>query len=120
VPPGPHLVRVTHEGYVPWDSRVELKAGAEAKLEVRLYAARSRPVPVPVPVASGPAGHGFLSVKTVPWSKVFLGGRSLGTTPLARVRVPAGNHRLDLVYGDGKRRQRRIKISAEGHLKIDD
>jgi serine/threonine-protein kinase len=118
---GPHLVRVTHDGYIPWESRVELKAGAEAKLEVRLFAApRSRPSPAPAQASSVSAGHGYLSVKTVPWSKVFLGGRSLGTTPLARVRVPAGTHRLDLVYGDGRRRQRRVKIGTDAHVKIDD
>jgi len=37
-----------------------------------------------------------LTLDTHPWSEVFLDGRSLGTTPLIRARVPAGSHVLTL------------------------
>jgi serine/threonine-protein kinase len=33
----------------------------------------------------------------MPWSRVSFGGRVLGTTPLIRVRMPAGSHDLRLV-----------------------
>jgi len=37
---------------------------------------------------------GYLFITTQPWSHVYLGRRKLGTTPLARVKVPVGTHRL--------------------------
>src|SRR6185295_4034553 len=35
---------------------------------------------------------GTLTVRTVPWSKVYDGARLLGTTPLANVALSAGSH----------------------------
>lgn len=40
---------------------------------------------------------GFLTVWTTPYSKVYLGSKLLGTTPMAKREVPAGPHRLKLV-----------------------
>lgn len=48
----------------------------------------------------GPPGS--LSLATEPSSKVFLGGQSLGTTPLSKVSLPSGHHVLKLVGDDGK------------------
>ena len=53
-----------------------------------------RPTRVP-PVA--PRLAGSLSLNTEPWSRVFLGKKSLGDTPLISVPLPAGQHRLRLV-----------------------
>ncbi len=39
---------------------------------------------------------GFLTFDTTPWSTVSVDGRSIGTTPLLRVRLPAGPHTLVL------------------------
>ncbi|MCA9669153.1 MAG: PEGA domain-containing protein, partial [Myxococcales bacterium] len=39
---------------------------------------------------------GFLYLITVPYSVVFLRGRRLGTTPIARVSLPPGTHTLTL------------------------
>ncbi len=53
--------------------------------------------PPPTPPPSEDTGDtGFLSLDTVPWSRVSMGGRTLGTTPLLRVRLPAGTHLLTL------------------------
>ncbi len=57
---------------------------------------RTRPEPTPAPPAPAPAS-GFLTLATTPWTEVSLGGRSLGTTPLLRVELPAGTHALRLV-----------------------
>jgi uncharacterized protein (TIGR02266 family) len=40
---------------------------------------------------------GYLSLNTNPWVEVYLGSRKLGVTPLVRVRLRAGLHRLKLV-----------------------
>jgi serine/threonine-protein kinase len=42
-------------------------------------------------------GPGFLTLATTPWTHVSVGGRDLGTTPLIRVELPPGTHRLRLV-----------------------
>lgn len=47
------------------------------------------------PASSG--GSGKLRVQTRPWSKVFLDGRLLGTTPLTGIEVDAGRHTLKFV-----------------------
>jgi serine/threonine-protein kinase len=39
---------------------------------------------------------GKLSLETEPWTKVYLGKRLLGETPLLEVPLPAGPHRLRL------------------------
>jgi eukaryotic-like serine/threonine-protein kinase len=52
--------------------------------------------------ASTAAEDGYLSLVTSPWTQVRLGGRDLGTTPLVRVRLPAGRHVLRLVNEDAQ------------------
>jgi hypothetical protein len=53
---------------------------------------KPRPQPAPVRV-EGPR-YGYLFITTQPWSHVYLGRRKLGTTPLARIKVPVGTLRL--------------------------
>ncbi len=40
---------------------------------------------------------GYLSLNTSPWVEVYLGPRKLGVTPLVRVKLQPGKHRLKLV-----------------------
>ena len=42
-------------------------------------------------------GVGYLSVRAIPQSDVFLDGRRLGRSPIVRREVPAGRHKLRLV-----------------------
>jgi serine/threonine-protein kinase len=47
------------------------------------------------PAAPAPAEEpGFLTLQTYPFSRVSLGGRVLGTTPLVKVSLPPGSHTL--------------------------
>jgi len=55
--------------------------------------------PTKVKVAAKP---GFLSLQTTPWTIVFLGKKNLGETPLSRVALPPGTHRLRLVNDEKK------------------
>lgn len=48
------------------------------------------------PALTAAEGSGFLSLDSVPWANVYLGGRMLGTTPLDRVPLPAGRQALRL------------------------
>ncbi|MBL8913298.1 MAG: protein kinase [Archangium sp.] len=62
----------------------------------------ARPEPV---VQTPPTGSpqprapkaGSLSLNTEPWTRVFLGKKALGDTPLIGVAIPSGTHRLRLV-----------------------
>ena len=56
--------------------------------------------------------QGTLSINTRPWSTVYLGGRLLGSTPLAAVAVPRGALMLKLVDRDGRVHLRRIAASS--------
>lgn len=57
------------------------------------------------PAAPAPeveAGFGELSIDAEPWAYVSVQGRALGPTPLAHVRLPAGQHRVVLENPDHK------------------
>lgn len=41
-------------------------------------------------------GTGYLTIDTYPWTRVSLGGRVLGDTPLVRVALPVGTHVITL------------------------
>jgi hypothetical protein len=69
-------------------------------------------------VINRPAGKGTLFLNTRPWSKVALGGRDLGTTPLINVELPAGSHALRLVDADGVTHNRRVKINPDQATKV--
>jgi serine/threonine-protein kinase len=43
-----------------------------------------------------PAGEGFLTLDTRPWTEVYFKGKRLGLTPLAYKKLPAGRHKLTL------------------------
>jgi serine/threonine-protein kinase len=54
---------------------------------------------------------GRLTISTTPWSEVYLGSRSLGTTPLANVPLPVGSHTV--VLRAPGRVERRIRVTIE-------
>jgi hypothetical protein len=53
-----------------------------------------------------PAAFGFLTVSSIPWSRVYLDGTLLGDTPFAKVKVLVGTHALRLVNPE-----RRIEVT---------
>ena len=62
------------------------------------------------PVRTGK--QGWLTLVVLPEAEVTLNGRSLGKTPLFKVQVPAGQHRLRIKGADGKRRELSVPIAA--------
>ncbi len=65
-----------------------------------------------------PRGEGYIYVKTVPWTQVYLGGRLLGITPLARVPMPVGRHRLTLKNPRGINRSVPVVIRKGKSTKV--
>jgi serine/threonine-protein kinase len=59
----------------------------------------------------GTASSGRLNLMAIPPAEVFLGGRSLGRTPLVNVTLPAGRHQLTLrPIGGGTARTTTVTI----------
>ena len=57
------------------------------------------PTPTPAPVrasANQMQGEGFLSLNTNPWTEVNIDGEPYGVTPLFKIRLKSGPHRLTL------------------------
>jgi hypothetical protein len=80
----------------------------------------SPPETQPAPLPPPPAGDGWLSVKTSPWTTVFLGNESLGSTPIFKVRLQPGKHQLRLVNaGEGIDVKRDVVIEPGKTLKLD-
>jgi serine/threonine-protein kinase len=61
---------------------------------------------------------GTLYLRTTPWTKVSLGGRSLGTTPLVGVSLPPGRHSLRLTDVAGTKHVRTVEIRAGEATKV--
>ncbi|MBL8920123.1 MAG: serine/threonine protein kinase [Myxococcaceae bacterium] len=103
--PGDHLLEATLEGHLPASRTVPLpKPGERLMVEVALAPS---PPPVadtsaekPKTVAVKPKQLGKLTLKTTPWTSVFLGGKKLGDTPLVDVPVPVGTHLLKLTNSE--------------------
>jgi serine/threonine-protein kinase len=86
----------------------------ETPAEVRPHEKRP-PSTVKTKVTQPP---GKLYLHTSPWSKVRIGGRNLGTTPIAGVSLPAGSHVLRLVDADGRTHSRRVRIRPGEPTKV--
>jgi serine/threonine-protein kinase len=105
--PSPTAIRVR-----PPPVRPHVRSHATVKA-----AARARPSGA-APARSEPP-TGLLSIDSEPWATVYLGHRKLGTTPLLRVRVPAGRQLLTLDLEDsGRRRTIPVQIETGGETRI--
>jgi len=57
-------------------------------------------------LAVSPRGNGWLTINSLPWSKVRLDGKVIGNTPLIKTSVRAGRHRVELLSSGGEIRKR--------------
>jgi serine/threonine-protein kinase len=124
-PAGEYEVTMTLGGHAPWTETVVVRAGVPLEVEARLrrpVAARSsgpREVREPVePPPPTPATTGRLSINTRPWSKVYVGERLLGTTPIGNADVPAGSVRLRIVDRDGTEHTRSVRVTSGGEERV--
>ena len=56
---------------------------------------RAEPTPAPRPAEKV---RGTLTVNTYPWSQVFVDGKDRGRTPIVEMSIPAGAHKVRLVF----------------------
>jgi len=104
---GTHRVEVRRAGHRTWRSEVEVAGGEQARLSAQLARREATEAP-PLEEADGAPGR--LSINTRPWSKVYVGGRLLGTTPIGGATVPSGAVRLRLVDRDGDTHDRTVRV----------
>ena len=58
-----------------------------------------------------PRATGSITINSLPWSRVRLDGKAVGDTPVVRLRLTAGKHRLELLSPKGKvRKSLRIEV----------
>lgn len=132
LPVGQLRVEISMRGYRDWEGLAVLRNGQTVALTPTLRRARTngqmRRTPVetmeavvadtsvmeapPAPMTQRPTGTGELRVNTRPWSRVYLGDRLLGTTPLGGVSLPAGRTSLRFVDRDGETHRRSVTIRA--------
>ncbi|MFO0599756.1 MAG: serine/threonine-protein kinase [Myxococcaceae bacterium] len=113
---GPHDVRATLDGYELATRTVTVaEEGERQKIEIALKAIVVAVAPPPEPLKPEPKASakkpahkpapkqamGKLTLKTTPWTTVYLGKRKLGDTPLVDMAFPAGSHVLRLVTEAG-------------------
>ena len=81
------------------------------------------PPPQPPPPTTPPTkvlarGEGTLSIQTVPWTKVYINGRYVRTTPLMGHKLPSGRYRVNLVNEDfGIQKTITVNIEPGAHVK---
>ena len=110
VEPGTYDITLSLDGHRDWHGTATVRAGGRSDILAEL---NHEAVRTPR-AAAGPPGQ--LSLNTRPWSKVYLGRRLLGTTPIGRVAVPSGTARLRLVDRDGTEHQRAVRVPPGGHV----
>ncbi len=124
---GEWAVRLELDGYEDWEDTIVLRAGERLRISGELDAVASTGRPRPRggrPSGGGGGGAtepeaapGRLSLNTRPWSRVYVGSRLLGTTPLGDVEVSSGTVRLRLVDRDGVEHTRSVTVPSGGHAR---
>jgi hypothetical protein len=123
IEPGDHAIIVSLPGYKEETRLLTLDKTTTWKLEIALAPLKTKTVsqkrvkPQPTQARARPA-TGYLTVNTVPWSDVFVGGRKLGQAPLAEKEVPAGTYRIVFKNPAFGRRERKVTIRPGDTTKL--
>ncbi len=64
---------------------------------VKREADKAKEPAAPQSTSAVAAEPGYLTIDTSPWSRVFVDGRAVGTTPVARLQLSPGTHNVSLV-----------------------
>jgi hypothetical protein len=88
--------------------------GFQTTTTVDVGVGRTVAIPVAVP-------NGRLSINAVPWADVWLNGQALGSTPLANLTVPIGDHVVVWRHPElGERRQTvRVGVDTPARVGVD-
>jgi hypothetical protein len=84
---------------------------------VDAVAAIATAAPPAAPAAPPPAAAQaplFVNVNATPWAEIELDGRPVGETPIARLSIPPGRHRVVARMPDGRVLEREVDVRASG------
>jgi serine/threonine-protein kinase len=111
---GEHKIAASLEGHEKLTRVVKLeKEGQHLRVVMALMAlAKEAKDPQPNPNNPAPVrvAKGKLTLKTDPWTSVFLGKNKLGDTPLINFPLPAGKHLLRVVTEAGAESSIEVEI----------
>jgi serine/threonine-protein kinase len=122
--PGEHELEIGLAGYKAVTRKVIVAAGDRRTLELTLTPEPGTPAPTRPPSNAreerprARPSSGWLTVRTLPYSDVYLGGRKLGTTPFANIELPAGTHTLVFKNPDKGVRKRKVVIRPGATTKL--
>lgn len=96
LPPGEHLVELTHPDYPAITRTVHLKSGSSDSLRID-FAKQS----------------GYISLAVYPWAALFIDGKFVDNTPIPKpVILSPGRHLLQLKHPDYKNWQTYVDVEA--------
>ena len=95
IAPGSHQIKVSEDGYDAWTGSLEAQPGKTATVNASLT-----------------QQFGSFSIESRPWFFVLIDGDNKGTTPLAGIKLAAGDHNLTLANP-------RLKIRKQVTLHIE-
>lgn len=62
--------------------------------------------------------YGSVSINSVPWAYISIGGDKLGKTPVKRHRLKAGTHKIIAKRPDGTTQSKSVVVTADGHARV--
>ena len=95
---GPHEIVVTMEGYETFTQTVQIQAGSMIPIHAML---------IPLPAVS----TGTVNISSDPsGATVLIDGQDKGTTPLSRLAIPVGTHRIEIRREDYESQFQNIEV----------
>ena len=95
IAPGSHQIKVSEDGYDAWTGSLEAQPGKTATVNASLT-----------------QQFGSFSIESRPWFFVLIDGDNKGTTPLAGIKLAAGDHSMTLANP-------RLKVRRQVNLHIE-
>jgi serine/threonine-protein kinase len=126
---GPHHLVIERVGCQPRELDVSLATGEHRVLDFELPTERSLQEPhehdsggkkkgAAPPMNAPHEGNGFLTAKTVPWSRVYDGSRLLGETPVVNMPLSEGSHTITFVNPELPAVKKKVVIKADEETKL--
>jgi hypothetical protein len=100
LPAGSHNLELTNPAF-------EFRAALSVQVSAGQTATRTVTVP-----------NGSLSVNALPWATVFVNGQEVGTTPLANLALPLGNHEVIWRHPQLGERRRTVSVTARTPTRV--
>ena len=109
IPVGMYIeIRVEKPGYFPYEENIG-KVPANMNKEISVILKPMKDTPASQPPASKPKKHessssfvstteagesAYLTIASMPWANIYINGKLLGSTPISKHELPAGNYKI--------------------------